>query len=313
MKEFLKNKTVTYNLMSFTGFKSLLLFSLLVESPKSYQEIRDYMSKHPYLRENISIDTIRVYLNSLKRIGCEVTRIREPGSRVSKYTILTNPFKINVSNEQLSSIIKTYRNIAKTITIHELLIIERFLRKIVRYINNENALELIEKKSVLKGINLDFLSMLVEHADSQNQIIIEYNSPNSGKKFIELLAQRVEYLNNTFYLYGTSLEHSSFSSFLVSRILGIPQVKKNKTISADLKEITVGFELNTHSGCEPDGSEKVIGVENGKLLLEITSSNTFDITQRLLAFGPDCKILYPQEFKDEFVKTLKQMRQGYDG
>ena len=39
MKEFLKNNTVTYNLMSFTGFKSILLFSLLTTGPKSYEDI----------------------------------------------------------------------------------------------------------------------------------------------------------------------------------------------------------------------------------------------------------------------------------
>ena len=70
MKEFLKTNTITYNLISFTGFKALIIFSLLLESPKSYDEIIDYFANHDYIKETISIDTIRVYLNSLKRIGC---------------------------------------------------------------------------------------------------------------------------------------------------------------------------------------------------------------------------------------------------
>ena len=76
MKEFLKNQTITYNLMSFTGYKALILFSLLSEGPKSYREICDYFVNKTYLKESISIDTLRVYINSLKRIGCEVKRIR---------------------------------------------------------------------------------------------------------------------------------------------------------------------------------------------------------------------------------------------
>ena len=59
MKEFVKTQKVTYNLMSFTGFKSLLIFSLLAEGPKSYEEISQYIYNHPYLREKISIDTLR--------------------------------------------------------------------------------------------------------------------------------------------------------------------------------------------------------------------------------------------------------------
>ena len=50
MKEFLKNQKVTYNLMSFTGYKALILFSLLTDGPKSYSEICEYFLKHPYLR-----------------------------------------------------------------------------------------------------------------------------------------------------------------------------------------------------------------------------------------------------------------------
>lgn len=42
MKEFKKSNIVTYNLMSFTGFKSLMLFALLLESPKSYKEICEF-------------------------------------------------------------------------------------------------------------------------------------------------------------------------------------------------------------------------------------------------------------------------------
>ena len=46
MKEFLKTNTVTYNLMSFTGFKSILIFSLLLEGPKSYSELQEILKNH---------------------------------------------------------------------------------------------------------------------------------------------------------------------------------------------------------------------------------------------------------------------------
>ena len=40
MKEFVKTQKVTYNLMSFTGFKALLIFDMLTEGPKSFDEIQ---------------------------------------------------------------------------------------------------------------------------------------------------------------------------------------------------------------------------------------------------------------------------------
>ena len=86
MKQFIKNQKVTYNLMSFTGYKALLIFNLLTESPKSYEEIKNYIYNHPYLREQISMDTMRVYMNSLKRLGCEIKRIKGE-DKVSRYFI----------------------------------------------------------------------------------------------------------------------------------------------------------------------------------------------------------------------------------
>ena len=73
MKEFLKTNKVTYNLMSFTGFKSIIIFSLLLEGPKSYQELRTAIENHEYLHESVSIDTLRIYLNSLRKIGCKIS------------------------------------------------------------------------------------------------------------------------------------------------------------------------------------------------------------------------------------------------
>ena len=92
MKEFRKTNVVTYNLMSFTGFKSLLLFTILCESPKSYSEVCDYFKKHPYIKEEMSADTFRVYLTSLRRCGCEIEVKRMKGG-AKYYKNLQNNFK----------------------------------------------------------------------------------------------------------------------------------------------------------------------------------------------------------------------------
>ena len=109
MKEFYKTQTITYNLMSFTGFKSVLLFSYLLESPKTYEELKSLFESHQYLKESISIDTLRVYINSLERIGCKI--VRDKKSEGSRYRIVKNPFEIKLSEEHAQSIIKIYKNI----------------------------------------------------------------------------------------------------------------------------------------------------------------------------------------------------------
>ena len=119
MKQFIKNQKVTYNLMSFTGYKALLIFNLLTESPKSYEEIKNYIYNHPYLREQISMDTMRVYMNSLKRLGCEIKRIKGE-DKVSRYFISSHPFELQLSPDEKNSISSVYKNIVKCLSVEDI-------------------------------------------------------------------------------------------------------------------------------------------------------------------------------------------------
>jgi predicted DNA-binding transcriptional regulator YafY len=296
--------------MSFTGFKSLVIFSLLLKSPKSFKEVREYMLNQPYIREQISIDTFRVYLTSLKRAGCKIERVRDKEEKVSKYKIVSNPFELSFSNEQLNSIAKTYKALAKTIDIHELLLLEKFLRNVAKY--NKDTQTFMDKTTVFKDINPDWVQWLVQCADKKQQIIIEYNSPNSGVKLIEILTDKVGYVNNKFYLYGTGFEYKQYGSFLINRIVDIKAIKFRQEPIEDVKEITVGFEVRNNRNIELDKNERLLGVKGGTALIEISSSNIFSIGQRLLSFGPDCKILYPEDFRQEFISVLQEMRDGYE-
>lgn len=310
MKEFLKNNKITYNLMSFTGFKALILFTLLMESPKSYDEICEYFLNHQYLHEKISLDTFRVYITSLKRAGCEVKRERI--NKVSKYSIISHPFELSITEEQISSIIKVYKSIVKNINIQELILLENFFEKVASYIKNANFTNAFHKASVFRDIDRKLINELLDCCDKKEQIVILYNSPNSGKKEIEIIADKLEFSNNKLYLYGTGFEYMQYGSFLVSRILKLVEIKEIKTIPLHIKEIRVGYELKTTANnIQFDENEKILQKNKDKLIVEIVSSNEFLTRQKLLSYGPDCKILYPESFKNDFVTRLEQMKAGY--
>jgi predicted DNA-binding transcriptional regulator YafY len=310
MKQFMENKKISYNLMSFTAFRALVLFSLLLDSPKSYDEICRYFLEHPFLNEQISIDTLRVYINSLRRIGCDVVRTKDKTERVSRYFIRSNPFELQITPEQIQSIAKIYKSITKNIDAEDLLMLEKFLRKIAGCINNNDLNEAIDNISLFRDTDINLVTALIEHCGDNDQIVITYNSPSAGAKDIELLTDNVRLENSKIYLYGTSSEHQKYGYFLVSRILGIKEIKSEKTIKPEAKELTVGYEVNCRS-FTPDSHEKVLSQANGKFLVEITSQSNFMIKQRLLSFASDCRVLYPKEFREDFVSALKKMRAGY--
>ena len=311
MKEFIKSNKVTYNLMSFTGYKALLLFSLLAESPKSYEEICNYFFNHPYLREKISIDTLRVYINSLKRIGCEVKRFRGE-DKISRYVITAHPFELKMSEDEMQSVIKTYKSLVKNINVNELLSLEKFFEKIGKYIKSEKFINEIKNISPLKDINREILEKLLDCCEKKNQIVIEYNSPNSGIKDIEILTDKIDISNGKVYLYGTGFEYMEYGIFLVSRIKGIKEIKLNKTIPENLNTICITYELT----CNPeklslDSNEKLIKSDTNKATIELTTSNEFLAKQKFLEYGPTCKIISPENFKNDFIALLNNMKAGY--
>ncbi|HIS37580.1 TPA: WYL domain-containing protein [Candidatus Scatousia excrementigallinarum] len=311
MKEFMKNKTVTYNLMSFTGFKSLVVFSLLLESPKSYDEINTYFKKHEYIKEPISIDTLRVYLTSLRMVGCEIIRTRK--TEGSKYKLVSHPFELQITDEQIKSLIKVYKTVSKNIELHELLMLEKFLRKISDLIKNPDLSAALDRVSLFCGIDPNLVEKLIRHCNNKDQITFLYNSPRSGEKSIEIITDKVELNNNKFYLYGTGLEYNQYGYFPISRIKAILNVKIFKTDVTNIEKFTVGYELRANPNeIKLTDEEKLVEIKDGKLLIENTTSNPFIVKQRILSFGYACKVLYPESFKKDIISTLKEMREGYN-
>lgn len=310
MKEFMKNKTVTYNLMSFTGFKSLIVFSLLLESPKSYDEINEYFKNHEYIKEAISIDTLRVYLTSLRMVGCEIIRTRK--AEGSKYKLVSHPFELQITEEQIKSLVKVYKTVSKNIDLHELIMLEKFLTKIAGLIKNPDLSAALSKVSLFGGIEPELVEQLLRHCKNKDQITFLYNSPHSGEKEIEIISDKVELSNNKFYLYGTGLEYKQYGYFPISRIKSVLSVKMFKSDITNVENITVGYELNANPNeIKLTDEEKLVEIKNGKMLIENTTSNPFIIKQRVLSFGYACKVLYPDSFKNDVIATLKQMREGY--
>lgn len=310
MKEFLKTNTVTYNLMSFTGFKSILLFSLLTTGPKSYEELQESFRTHEYLHENISKDTLRIYINSLKEIGCDIKRIHKDG--VTKYSISSHPFNLKIDDKQIKSIINIYKGLSKSIDVSDLKTLQKFFNNISPYITNEKLKEKLQELSPLNNIDPQLVDDLLNYTQNNTEIIIYYKSPTSGKKNITVLADKLEIHNRKLYLYGFNSEYNNYSSFLVSKIIKIVSINlHNKTL--DVPEITVGYEYtqDKNEKLELLNCEKIISQNDNKITIELTSKNKFEIIQRILFLSNKCKVLYPENIKTEVIANLKKMKEGY--
>ncbi len=310
MKQFYETNTVTYNLMSFTGFKSIYIFSLLLESPKSYHELQECLLNHEYLREKVSVDTLRIYLNSLRHIGCNVKRRTVNG--VAKYYIESHTFNLKFNDKQIDSLIKVYKVISRSIEVDDLISLQQFFHKISEYIDNEVLIEKLQEISPLHNIDKKLLDDLIKYAENNNEIVIYYHSDNTGDKYITLLVDKLAINDGKLYVYGVNSEYQNYGSFLVSKILKITGVNlKNQTLT--VPPIVVRYEYRKEKGenFEPLNYEKIVETKGDKLLVEMTSKNKFEMMQRIMYHSNKCKVLYPEDFKIYITNNLKKMKEGY--
>ena len=255
--------------MSFTAFKSMIIFSLLLDSPKSYKEIQEYLKNHEYIKEQLSVDALRIYFNSLKQIGCEISKINEDGT--VKYAITSHPFQLRFNDKQVKNIIKVYKAISKSIEVSDLIALQNFFNKISQYVQNEDLKLKLQNISPLSNIDSKLVSNLINYANNNTELTIYYNSPVSGKKNITVLADKVCVDNSKSYLYGVSPEYKNYSKFLVSRIIKIISVNL-ATKSMTSPEITVGYSYtkNDTEDFELLPNEKIISENDKNLQIEIT-------------------------------------------
>lgn len=307
MQEFLTNNKVSCNLMSLTGYRTLVILEALMESPKSNDEINDCLLRNQYIKEKFSPDTLRIYLNSLRAIGCEITRANKSNN---KYTLLSHPFDYDISKPQLKALSKLYKNIYDKIDVKEAIILESFFEKISQQLKNENTKDFLQKLQLLKNIDKKLISELLLHCKNKNQIIFSYNSPKSGTKNIEIIADKLSFKSEKLYLWGNNLTHEEYSYFAVNKIIKICGIKFSKT-DTTYPPIKITYEIyDIDYVLEFD--EKIIEKTDEKLIIEADAQNEFSIMQRILYLGDNCKIIEPESFKEKLLNKLNKMGKNYE-
>lgn len=310
MKRFYETNTITYNLMSFSAFKAIIIFTACLEGPKSYEELRNILESHPYIQDTISIDSIRIYLNSLKKMGCLINKTTE--HKIAKYYIEKHPFELKIDDSQVKSIIKVFKAISKSIDLEDYIALTSFFKKFSMYVINNELREELLNISPLKNINNELVEELRKYVKNKNEITISYNSRNSGIEDIMVLADKLYIENRKLYLSGLNSKYNAYTKFPVEKILEIKSVniKKSKLSFPELV-VTYEYEKQDDVGIELLPNERIIKETKYKYVIEIVSKNKFDIIQRILFHNNKCKVISPDDFQQEIINCLEQMKEGY--
>lgn len=313
MKNFMQHNTVTHNLMSFSAFKAIYIFALLMEGPKTYKDIMSAIESQEYINETISSDTVRIYFNSLRKVGCEIKRVY--AKRKAHYYIEKHPFELNISDSEIESIIKIYKAISNSIDLSDYFALTSFFEKIEPYILNQDLKEKLQNISPLSNIDMSLIKDLQNYAKNNNEIAIKYKSSSENPKVINIIPDKLYINNGKLYISGYNSEYENYGSFLVSKILKIVSASIENSSKINTPTLAVKYEIlkNDMTKFVPIEGETILSENNEKILVEIVSKNKFVITQRILSHTNKCKVISPKEYKDEIVSHLKQMKEAYIG
>lgn len=309
MQEFLKNKTINCSFMSLTGYRTLVLLEILLQGPKSTNEINEAFVNNPYIKEKFSSDTLRIYINSLRTIGCNITKANKTTN--NKYVLLSQPFNLEISSKQLKAISKIYKNIYTELSIKDLILLENIFSKISLLIENKETKNSLKELSFLKNINKDLLLELASHTEKHNQIQFLYNSPNSGKKEINIIADRIGFRSEKLYIWGYSTYHKDYAYFRIDRIIEIQSISLRNE-QTEVEDIKVQYRLRSKNDYNPLKDEKIISKYENTYIIEKTGKSRFSIVQDLLYKGNKCEVLTPEDIKSEILEKLKGMEAIYN-
>jgi predicted DNA-binding transcriptional regulator YafY len=309
MQEFLKNNVVNCNLMSLTGYRTLILLDALIESPKSLEELNECFLQNQYIKEKFSSDTLRLYINSLRKIGCEITKASK--STKNRYILQSHPFTLDITRSQLLAISKIYKNIYTKISISEIIACENLFQKVSKIIGSPKAIGYLQNLSVLKNIDINLLKTLMAYARRKNEINFLYSSPNSGDIEVCMATDKLAFKSKKLYLCGYSSLHDDYAYLRVDRIKKILSVSL-KNENKETKVFKVVFTIASKNEYIPLEDETVISKTEDKYTVEKSAKSKFRLVQDMLFRVNECEIIEPADIKSEILQKLKEMEGLYN-
>ena len=305
------NKT-DLNQISLTGTRAIVLLGLLMIAPRSMEEIKKAFISYKIMEDSNSEDVIRIDINSLKHVGCKVSRSSQKTG--FKYVLGEHPFSLKLSKEDIRALKKVYGEIKKEAGIGLLIEYDELFKKIAKFVSNEKDKEALLGISVLKHYkDFNLLKEIITDCRQERVLGLKYLNPltnKTDKKNIQ--TKQLVFNNDKIYLYGYDIDNK------IQTVLNFKRIKQifSRSLQGggnDIKErsTNVKFKLENVGTEELSDEEIIIEASDNGYIVEGRYYNEFFAMQRILSFGPNCSVLEPSEFKESVIKKLKEMRDIY--
>jgi len=167
--------------------------------------------------------------------------------------------------------------------------------------------------------------------------VITYQSDQATESsLVEIYPQGFIFHRGSLYLIAWSVQRSAIRTFKMDRIESVQTTKLSAVIPEDF-DLTAWLEHSFGVFRSHDGQPQTIRIEftravaryvqesrwhksqklnpqpNGSLHAEFFLTDTQEIKRWIMSFGPNARVLEPQELVEEMQRDLNQMLANYDG
>lgn len=298
------------NQISLTGARAITLIGLLAIAPHSLEEIREKFLQVKIMDKSHSDDILRIDLNTIKSIGCVVSR--SSAKTDYKYVLSKHPFNLSLTMEDINTLKRLFDKIKNRLDLSLLTEYSMLFSKIAGYIYDDEVKEALLGISPIGRYNSEIINDLMIDCKYQNTLELIYHKPTSKTAYKrKIIAQKLIFKNDKIYLqgYNPEVKNSMMLNFKhIEQIVSREITPKN----VEPKKIKVKFCLKDAECAVLNDEEVIIGEKNGKTLVEGTYFNNFLAAQRILSLGSNCIVEEPLEFRQYIISKLKEMRSLYE-
>ena len=208
--------------ISITGYRTLLILKSLMVRSYTIDELVEILKNDSITNKAVSKDTVRIAINTLKSVGCEILRPNKANNY--KYQLIKHPFSLKISDKELKTFTMLRDKIAEEIKYDDVFTLNDLYEKLISLTLNEEQIDYVNNTQPLKKINKKILKDITNQQIIGKKVQIKYLSPNFGEEDIEVIPQKITYESGKIYLRCYIFKYKTNSLLNVERILKINSI-----------------------------------------------------------------------------------------
>ncbi|MGE0199728.1 MAG: helix-turn-helix transcriptional regulator [Candidatus Melainabacteria bacterium] len=318
--------------MNTTAYRIFKLFGWLQQEPMTMEVIQERFRNDSLTGKSLSTDSIWLYLNTLKALGCEISR-PSPTNQFH-YTLTGHPFHTVLTTSEWALLANVKTRLDETWSYQEILTLDHLLTRLGKLIRAEEAgakNHYDVTRSVDYGQQTPLLNLLEQSIDARELLLITYQSTQRGISSFYFLPEQLHYENGALYLQGSRLQRAEAVNLRVDHIHDAI-ITENPEVESALRElqgntwqvqltlyISEHFQSPFHLMYDTplewfSGLGKLQNVgkcSDTALSLTLQTRDLFRLKQTLLSLGMPFRIHTPEAFRLEMEQTLSRMQACY--